>query len=77
MLCISAGWSEKSKWLKDLIKLANILPSDMEILLAGSIADNLELPNNVKKVGYISSTDELAKLYSSVDAYVHLKHEDT
>ncbi len=77
VLCIGAGWNENSSKLKELIKLANILPSDMEILLAGSIADNVELPKNVKKIGYISSTDELAKLYSRVDAYVHLSREDT
>lgn len=77
VLCIGAGWNENSKKLKDLIKLSKILPADMEILLAGSVSTNEPLPSNVKKVGYISSMDELAKLYSSVDAYVHLSREDT
>lgn len=77
VLCIGAGWNESSSKLKDLIKLAKILPSDMEILLAGSVSDAVKLPSNVKKVGYISSTDELAKLYSKADVYVHLSKEDT
>lgn len=77
ILCIGAGWREKSSKLKDLIKLACLLPKDMEIWLAGSVSEGLELPSNVKKLGYISSTDELAKLYSKVDVYVHLSKEDT
>lgn len=77
VLCIGAGWHENSKKFKDLIKLSKILPADMEILLAGSVSTNEPLPSNVKKVGYVSSTEDLAKLYSSVDAYVHLSREDT
>ncbi|MBR2323079.1 MAG: glycosyltransferase [Clostridia bacterium] len=77
VLCIGAGWNENSEKLKDLIKLSKVLPADMEILLAGSVSTNEPLPSNVKKVGYVSSTDELAKLYSKVDAYVHLSREDT
>ena len=77
ILCISAGWSENSSKFKDLITLANKLPSDMKILLAGGVANNVKLPSNVEKVGYISSTEELAKLYSKADVYVHLSKEDT
>ncbi len=77
VLCIGAGWNENSEKLKDLIKLSKVLPADMEILLAGSVSTNEPLPSNVKKVGYVSSTEELAKLYSKVDAYVHLSREDT
>ncbi len=77
ILCIGAGWSENSSKFKDLITLSNKLPSDIKILLAGNVASETKLPSNVEKVGYISSTEELAKLYSSVDVYVHLSKEDT
>ena len=77
ILCIGAGWSENSSKFKDLISLANKLPSDMKILLAGNVAREAKLPSNVERVGYISSTEELAKLYSKADVYVHLSKEDT
>lgn len=77
ILCIGASWSENSSKFNDLLALANKLPSDMKILLAGNVAKETKLPSNVEKVGYISSTEELAKLYSKVDVYVHLSREDT
>lgn len=77
ILCIGAGWHERSYKTKDLLELARMLPEDYEIILAGSVPFADKLPSNVKPVGYISSTEELAKLYSSCDLYVHLSKEDT
>ena len=37
---------------------------------------NQDIPENIKSVGYISSTEDLAKLYSACDMYVHLSRED-
>ena len=77
ILCIGASWSENSSKFNDLLDLANKLPIGMKILLAGNVSNETKLPSNVEKVGYISSTDELAKLYSKADVYVHLSKEDT
>ena len=77
VLCIGAGWSEDSYKTKDLLKLANLLPEDYEIILAGDVPFAQNLPKNIKSVGYISSTEDLAKLYSACDVYVHLSREDT
>lgn len=77
VLCISAGWSTNSKRGEDLLALTEALSEDIHIVVAGSVDENMQLPQNVTAIGYISSTDELAKLYSTVDVYVHLSREDT
>ncbi|MBR5319023.1 MAG: glycosyltransferase [Peptococcaceae bacterium] len=77
VLCVGAAWDEKSPKTKDLLALAKMLPESYEIILAGSVPFADRLPQNIKTVGYISSTEELAKLYSACDVYVHLSREDT
>lgn len=77
ILCISAIWSIKSKRGEGLLALANDLPKDVQLVVAGKVDENIKLPKNVAVVGYISSTEELAELYSGVDVYVHLSREDT
>ena len=77
VLCIGAGWTQNSDKMKDLILMAGKLGEKYQIVLAGNVSYNGELPPNIKCVGYIQSTDELAKLYSAADVYVHLSREDT
>ena len=77
ILCIGAGWSENSYKTKDLLTLAGKIPENYEIILAGAVPFADRLPDNIKVVGYVSSTEDLAKLYSACDVYVHLSREDT
>lgn len=77
ILCIGAGWGEKHYKTKYLLELAQMLPENYEIILAGMVPFADQLPENIKAVGYISSTEDLAKLYSACDVYVHLSREDT
>lgn len=77
VLCVGAGWYPQADKTKDLIKLAEKFDESYQILLVGSVPDQGIFPENVNCVGYIQSTDELAKLYSAVDVYVHLSREDT
>lgn len=77
VICIGAGWKKGSSRLNDLLLLAEKLPSDMQIVLVGNAEDADTLPSNVISVGYVSGTDDLARLYSQADAYVHLSREDT
>ena len=60
-----------------MLALAQLLPAEYEIILAGAVSFADQLPSNIKSVGYISSADDLAKLYSACDVYVHLSREDT
>lgn len=77
ILCIGAGWHQKADKTKDLIKLAERLGADYQILLAGAVACEENFPANISRIGYVRDTEELAKLYSAVDVYVHLSREDT
>lgn len=77
ILCIGSGWSKKNDKTKYLLQLAQMLPKNYEIILAGTVPFADHLPENIKTVGYISSAEELAKLYSACDVYVHLSREDT
>ena len=77
ILCIGAGWSRNSCKTKDLMELAGKIEEDCQIILAGTVPFAEELPENIKCIGYIHSTEELAKLYSAADVYVHLSREDT
>ena len=46
-------------------------------MLAGGIEEGVALPKNITNLGYIKSVDELARLYSQADVYVHHSREDT
>lgn len=77
VLCIGVRWQENSMKMKDLLTLAELLSEDYEIILAGTVPFADKLPENIKAVGYLSSTEDLARLYSACDVYVHLSREDT
>lgn len=77
LLCISAGWDKTSTKYKDLIELSKKLPDNMQIAILGKI-DNIEVDrSNLIFLGYVSDINELARIYSSADVYVHLSREDT
>lgn len=77
VLCIGAGWHANTSKCRDLQRLAEGIPDNMRIILAGYVAPDIQLPDSVIKVGYISDTEKLTQLYSVADAYVHLSQEDT
>ncbi|MBO5480982.1 MAG: glycosyltransferase [Clostridia bacterium] len=77
IFCIGAGWNNRMEKWRDLLRLAQKLPSNMHIVLGGSVQSPQDLPDNITSIGYIHSTENLAKLYAGVDAYVHLSREDT
>ena len=77
ILCVSAGWSKNSWRTKNLIELSRKIGKGVQIVVAGSVSFAEELPENIKCIGYIHSTQELAELYSAADVYVHLSREDT
>lgn len=77
VLCIGAGWKDGTSRFDDLLALSNRLPKDMQIVLVGGVETEKQLPPNVKAIGYVHSVEELAKLYSQANVYVHLSREDT
>lgn len=77
VLCIGAGWKDGTPRFEDLLALSNRLPKGMQIVLVGNVETEKQLPSNVTAIGYVNSVDELAKLYSQANVYVHLSREDT
>ncbi len=77
ILCIGAGWTQNADKMKDLLRMAGKLDERYQIILAGCVSYNGQLPNNITCIGYVHSTEELAKIYSAADVYVHLSREDT
>jgi len=76
ILGVSASWQQNSPRYKDFIKLSNIIPDDMQIVLVGK-SKITEFPKNISHIPYVNSTEKLASIYSSADVYVHMSTEDT
>lgn len=77
ILCVSAFWNKNDVRFQDLVKLANSLDENYQIIVVGQMeAPNL-LPSNCTYITYINGKEELAKIYNFADVYVHLSTEDT
>lgn len=76
IICVSAIWGEDSDRYRDLLKLADLLEDDMQIVTVGKVNAPIE-HERIKYIGFTDSTDQLAELYSACDAYVHLSTADT
>lgn len=76
ILGVSSSWIVGSPRYEDFIKLSKLIPDDMQIVLIGQ-SDVVDFPKNIRHIPFVSDTNELAKLYSSADVYVHLSTEDT
>ncbi len=74
---VGSGWKKDTPKTDDLLKLADKIESDCHIVWIGGGINDIESPANITKIDYISDTNELAKIYSCSDVYVHLSREDT
>lgn len=77
VLGVSAKWTNDMPKLKDFIKLSQILPENMRIILIGKMEKDISLPTNILNIPYVQDQNELASYYSSADVYVHLSREDS
>jgi len=77
ILGVSAKWEKNYTKLQDFIKLSHMLPKGMQLVLVGEAKDSGYLPSNIICLPYIQNINELAKIYSMADVYVHLSMEDT
>lgn len=73
---VSAGWSAGSPRCRDMLQLAGMVPDDTQIVLVGH-SKITDFSPNIRHIPYVEDMNELAELYSSADAYVHLSTEDT
>ncbi len=68
---------EPRKGLPDFLKLADLLPSNYQIVLVGlNAAQCRALPPNVTGVTRTNNVRQLAELYTAAEVYVNLTYED-
>lgn len=77
ILGVSAGWNISSTKLQDFIRLSKVISDDMQIVLVGKANKQDDIPTSIIHIPYVDSKEELAKIYSMADVYVHLSTEDT
>ncbi len=76
VICAGAVWRDDDTKTEDLIRLADKLDNNTQILLVGSAKENLNHPKIIK-AGFTNNTETLAKMYSASDVYVHFSTADT
>jgi glycosyltransferase involved in cell wall biosynthesis len=76
ILGVSSVWSNP-KGLDKFIKLADIIPPKMQIVLVGTLSSKIKLPENIIHIPETHDVAELAMYYSMADVYVHLSPEET
>lgn len=75
VVCAGVSWSGTSKY-EQLKKLIEMCDANVQFLIIGECLERID-SKNVAYAGYVSGTDNLAKLYASCDVYVHFSLEDT
>ena len=77
VILVSGSWNKLDiKW-QDVLKLAALLPSSIQLIMIGKVGSPELIPKNIKHISYLHEKNELAKAYSFSDVYVHLSTEDT
>lgn len=77
ILGVSAGWNISTNKLKDFITLSTLISEDMQIVLVGKADNQKDIPSSIIHIPYVDGANELSKIYSMADVYVHLSTEDT
>jgi putative colanic acid biosynthesis glycosyltransferase len=77
ILGVSASWSSSNNRLKDFISLSKLIDDDMQIVLVGKSTKKSEIPSSIIHIPYVNGKEELGKIYSNANVYVHVSTEDT
>lgn len=77
ILGVSADWTKGTARYTDFMKLASLIDDNMQIVLVGKKNSRDQFPPQIKHIEFVENTNELAKIYSAADVYVHLATEDT
>lgn len=76
VICAGADWNLNNTKTNDLLALADKLDDNTQILLVGRADERINHPKIIK-AGFTNNTDELARMYSASDVYVHFSTADT
>lgn len=77
IVSVSALWDDKNTRYTDALRLAEILPSEYQLVLVGKKESQKELLPNMKHIDFVAGTHELSKLYSVAIAFTGFSVEDT
>ena len=77
ILFVSASWSPNTVRWEDLLKITSQINNKYQIIVVGKNKHKDKLPKHVICIDYIEGKENLAKLYSFADVYIHLSIEDT
>lgn len=76
ILGVSSIWAEGSPRYEDFMKLAQQIDDSQIVVMVGSAASDLTT-EKIVHIPFVSDIQELAKLYSCADTYIHCSVEDT
>lgn len=76
VICVAAAWNAGSQKNNELNDFSDIMGGECQIIVVGSNSHSVR-KDNVIAIEFISDTEELAKLYSFADVYVHFSAADT
>jgi len=74
-IACATDWGRKEKRLIDLLTFANIYSSDCNLNLIGRIDDNIKLPDNVYKFGYLEEHGVWGMMNVS-NAFINFSYRD-
>lgn len=77
LVSVSAFWDDKTTRFHDACRLAEILPSDYQLVTIGKKITKKDHHPNMVHIDFVNGTDELSKLYSAAIAFVGFSVEDT
>lgn len=76
ILCVAGAW-DKTKGLDTVVKLANKLNPQEQMIVLGSLVENVQLPPRVTHIPRTDSVERLAELYNLADVFVQPSLEET
>lgn len=74
ILGVSASWKDSK--INDFDNLAQLISDDYQIVLVGKL-ESSKANSTILNIPYIHNIEELSKLYSVAEVYVHVSLEDT
>lgn len=80
ILGVAADWRDRnglSKGIRLFLKLAEMLPDGVKIVLIGNPDKTLALPDNIIAIPFVEGAEELARYYSMADVFVQMSGEET
>lgn len=76
ILGVATNWSA-DKGLDKFIELANLIPSDVNILLVGKMENRLNLPQNLKHINETRNVSELVYYYNIASVFINFSLEES